>query len=399
MKILRGLAVLFLAVCTPVQASLVLGINAEEPAPSIAQVLMARLPAELRPEIRSFVDANSLREAISAGEIDIAFLEEPLEVVPGVSVVAELYPSVLHVLVREQEGAADLGSLLATGPVWAGVPGGTGHRLATQLARDYGVENVRLLPDPWTEDPSVYFIFGGLLGPDALSRLEGFRLYSVGNPDVVNGGRVAEGVVLRYPNLRAFLLPAELYPALAREPVVTLAVKTLLVARHDLDPDLVYELAMALGHLQPAIAAAYPLAGVAELGQAQLAPRVLPWHSGAQRYIDRELPSFIERYAEFMGAAATITIALVSLGVALYRRRRQARKDRLDTYYRQVLDCRVEMQSGNPDPERIAARLRGLQEEVFELLIAERIDADAGLVAFLSLSNQLLDEAGSATRY
>jgi hypothetical protein len=37
-------------------------------------------------------------------------------------------------------------------------------------------------------------------------------------------------------------------PGLSREPVLTLAVKTLLVARQGLEPDHVYELAMALSN-------------------------------------------------------------------------------------------------------------------------------------------------------
>ncbi len=191
------------------------------------------------------------------------------------------------------------------------------------------------------------------------------------------------------------MLPAELYPGLSREPALTLAVKTLLVARADLDEELVYELAMAINRLKPAIASAYPLAGIEELGRSDHAPRALAWHPGAQRFLDRELPSFIERYAEFMGASVTIGIALVSLGVALYRRRKQARKDRLDRYYREALQYRDALQSDSQDRKAIVNGLRGLQEEVFDLLMRERIDADSALIAFLSLSNQLLREAES----
>jgi len=107
------------------------------------------------------------------------------------------------------------------------------------------------------------------------------------------------------------------------------------------------------------------------------------------------LPSVIERYAEFVGAAVTLTIALVSLGVALYRRRRQTRRDRLDVYYRRALQCREELESGSADRMIIASRLRSLQAEVFELLVAERINADSALIAFLVLSNQLLDESAA----
>ncbi|MEP1593119.1 MAG: TAXI family TRAP transporter solute-binding subunit, partial [Halieaceae bacterium] len=189
---------------------------------------------------------------------------------------------------------------------------------------------------------------------------------------------------------------AQLYPTLGHGPSLTVAVKTLLVAREDLDQNLVYQLAMATDRMKPEIASAYPLAGVETLGKSRSAARALPWHPGARRYIDRELPSLIEQYAEFVGATVTMTIAVVSLLVAVYRRRRQARKDRLDTYYQQLLTCRTALRDSGANTAAIETTLYELQEEVFELLIAERIDADSALLAFLSLSNQLLIEAKSA---
>ena len=389
------LVVTCLGVCINAGAAITLGVHVDEPAPAIAQLLVDRLPDELKPQLRSFDDVSALRKALVDGGVDLAFLEEPLRPIPGVSTVSELYPAVLHLLVHESVTVSGLGELLASGPVWAGTPGGIGHVLASRLAADYAVEPLELLPDPWSETPQVYFIFGGLLGQDAISRLRQYRLHSVGDPASVPGGSIAQGIALRYPNLRAFLLPAEIYPGLAEGPALTLAVKMLLTARSDLDPDLVYELVMAIERLKPAIASVYPLAGIEELERSGNAARALPWHPGAQRYIDRELPSVIERYAEFVGATVTLTIALVSLGVALYRRRRQARKDRLDVYYERALQCREDMNFGAQSPAAIASRLRALQAEVFQLLIEERIPADSALIAFLALSNQLLDESGS----
>jgi hypothetical protein len=54
-----------------------------------------------------------------------------------------------------------------------------------------------------------------------------------------------------------------------------------------------------------------------------------------------------------------------------------------------------ELESGAADRMIIASRLRSLQAEVFELLVAERINADSALIAVLVLSNQLLDESAA----
>ena len=68
--------------------------------------------------------------------------------------------------------------------------------------------------------------------------------------------------------------------------------------------------------------------------------------------------------------------------------------------YQKALECRLRLCEVGANRSAIARELRELQQEVFQLLSAERIDADSALVVFLSLSNQLLREAeldGEAT--
>ena len=397
---MRILCALFLALglCASAAAELRLGINAEEPAPTIARLLSERLTASMEIGTRVFPDSQSLLAAIAAGEIDLAFVDDPVQAIEGAGIVSTVYPSVLHILVANAQSAQSLDDILGAPGIWAGTPGGVGHRLATQLATDYGIASTQLLPDPWSQDPAVFFVFGGLLAPDALARLGDYQLYSLDRPGAAGSGSVAEGIALRHPNFRTFILPAELYPTLSRAPALTLAVNTLLIARSDLDDELVYDLAMAMERLQPEIAALYPLAGLRELGLAGSSARTMPLHPGAQRYADREQPGLVERYAEFVGAIVTAAIGLITLSVALYRRRRQARKDRLDNYYQQALQWRDALASGSQPAEQIAQALRELQREVFDLLVAERIDADAALLAFMNLSNQLLREAEVASQ-
>ena len=381
-------------------AGLRLGILPEEPAPTIANLPAKRLSPPIDITVREFQDAEEMRTALQNGDLELVFMEKPVKDIDGATMVSSLYPSVLHIMVDRQLSANTLAEILNTPEIWAGSAGGQGHTLASALANDYGIDAIDFLPDPWTEVPGVFFIFGGLLEPDALARLDGYRLHSLDDVSYAEVGSIPDGIALRYPNLYTFTLPAQLYPRLSRESSLTLAVDTLLLARADLDGDQVYELAMAIDRLQSEIAALYPLAGISEYNRDLTTPHAIALHPGAQRYIDRDRPSLLERYAEFVGATITACIGLATLGVALHRRRRQARKDRLDMYYRQALKWRTALASAQlPAPDVIVA-LRGLQAEVFELLVAERIDADAALLAFIALSNQLLLEAekNSASR-
>jgi TRAP-type uncharacterized transport system substrate-binding protein len=377
---------------------LVLGVHTEEPAPTIAQLL-----AEIKPDgqeitVRAFDDVASLGEELAAGTIDLALLEGIGGNASGIMLVADLYPSVLHILYRGDQTPGPVDELLDGHTIWAGAPGGIGHRLVQSLGADFGLppDRIHLLDDPWSQEPDVYFIFGGILDADALSRLQGFRLFSLGDAATLMHGSVAEGVSLRYPQLQPFVLPAQLYPALNDAAALTLSVSTLLVAREGLGESVVYDLAMEIAQIAPQIAARYPLAGLPRMNQEDNASRELALHPGARRYRDRDLPGFVERNVDVLGLWATVIITIGSVLLALRSHRQQSRKDRLDSHYQKLLLLRAGLNGGGGDKQLAAAEIRASQAEVMTLVIEERIDADGALVAFLSLSNQLLAEAERA---
>ena len=393
--LLGGLACLALLLSPAALAEIRLGFHSEEPARSIAMLIASLDNLDQPITAVPFQSSQQVLDALQSGDVQLGILEEAGQDLAGVGLVTELYPSVLHMLHPAGKAYADVGELLSSGPVWAGPPGSIGHRVAANIAGDFNLpaDALQLLPDPWSQEPEVLFVFGGILAPDALSRLPGFAIYGLDEPGALMQGSVAEGVALRYPYLRPFVLPAQLYPALGDQAALTLAVSNVLVASESLDIRLVYQVAMGVERLGPQIAAVYPMAGLPQLNDDSAAARSLPLHPGAQRYRDRDLPDFLERNAEVLSLAATVIIAIGSLLVAWQRHRRQARKDTLDRYYQRLLDLRNALDQGD-EPGSVARQVRDTQSEVMALVIRERIDADGSLLAFLSLSNQLLEETG-----
>ena len=61
------------------------------------------------------------------------------------------------------------------------------------------------------------------------------------------------------------------------------------------------------------------------------------------------------------------------------------------------MDARPDQFSDSAAVADAQHKIRAIQSEVLELVIAERIDADGALVAFLSLSNQALNETVEAS--
>ncbi|MEM6582732.1 MAG: hypothetical protein AAF699_15740, partial [Pseudomonadota bacterium] len=199
MRVFAGVYLLLFCQGLWAQSELLLGIHTDEPAPSIGALLAENPPEGYSIVLEPFADVQQLRSALTDGNIDLALLEETGGDEPGAALITELYPSVLHVLTRGDQSSKNIGEVLREKPIWAGAPGSIGHSVARALARDFGIANadLELLNDAWTVEPEVYFIFGGLLAPDALSRLDGFVLYSFDVPSRLMHGSVVEGIALR----------------------------------------------------------------------------------------------------------------------------------------------------------------------------------------------------------
>ncbi len=374
--------------------SLTLGSSPTEPASLVASRIESIAGRSgLRLRLVSYGSEDEVTVALAAGELDLAVLEQPPGPVPGIGIISSLYPSVLHVLTRNED-ACDEGSLQAAlfgRSVFAGNSGSAGARLLTELSA-IGIapplSEMRVLPSAFGEEPDTFLIFGGLLSNDALSRLNGYCLLSLAEAE----RSLAKGAAFRFPHLEPFVLPDGVYPELASRDVTSLAVRTLLMGRLGLSDEVVFDLAGAIADNSAEIGQAYPLARAGVYSALDPARLSLPVLAGARRFQDKDSPGILERYAEILALVVTIGIAISSGIVALMRARRQARKDRLDGYFAKLLELRAELGRG-AEPVQVAEEVRRLQVTVTQLLIDERVDADASFVAFVTLSTEVLRES------
>ncbi len=368
-----------------------------EPAAEISKTLGPILEKSYRVSTRRLADSEALIDALLDGSVDIAIVEQPAFPIPNLSVLTPLFPSVLHVLARA-DGVDPNGLALrdvVSGKVYAGPAGSAGYRLVMSLAETNVIPDldaIELLESPLGDEPDVYFIFGGLLGEDALSRLQGFRLVSLGNVSDLGRGAWVEGVAIRYLHLDPFILPRGLYPQLSDAPILSLAVQSLLVTRSDLEADVAYDVTQLVKQHVAQIEAIYPLARKTIHQPIDDSKLNLPLHPGARRYLERDGPTFLERYAELLALLATLTIAATSAVIAVVRMRRHAKKDRIDLYFDRVLALRTSLQIGDVSAERLYTDVSELQDVVTRLVVEERIAADTSFVGFLALSNQVLAE-------
>ncbi len=389
-----------LTACERANPELTLARTEEDPATTIAAAVVKAMAANgLAITVEeSVIQRTDILDGLRSGALDLAIIEEPDRPMSGLVTIAPLYPGVLHVL-HNRPDASDFATLLRGATVYAGPAGGAAQRLLAELARDFNVsdDEYRVLDNPWTESASVFFIIGGLLSESSIAQFPGYELFSFGRADDPPGSSIADGIVLKHHHLRPFVLPEGVYHTLTDEPVVTLSIRTVLAAREDFDQQLAYDIASTLFHQSQEISETYPLV-TRELDERLNAiDFMLPLHEGTRRYLDRDAPGFIERYVDVLALYFTIIITVLSGAIALYRHRKQVRKDRVDEYYTQLLDIRERMRDAGAR-SKCFEEVLAVQREVLELLVEERIAADASLLAFVNLSNQMLGELASDHR-
>ena len=390
------LTAILITACTSEPRSLVLGYKGEAPATPVAEAIvevLQRHNINVRLE-RPFESLAELTAAVEGGAVDFAMLGEPLKPNKNLQMLQSIMPRVLHVVHHKSMGRPTLQQLLSAESIYAGAPNSIGREILSKLAAHYRVTPMgdRLLDTPWVPapggPPQVYFIFGPLLSAEARLGFADYNLFSFDE----DSGSSATSLTLLYPNLKSFTLPAGIYPDLTEKDISTLSVEDLLVARPDFDDELAYGIIDALHEESQPIAEAYSLSRESLTASMTDETRTLVMHSGAWRFVDKDAPSLLERYAEVFALFATVLLGLGTVLTAWLRQRRQRRKDRLDEYFLQLHSLRDRLKKGAQIPPD-STEIDHLEAEVLQLLVEERLAVDSALVAFFLMTESVRREA------
>ncbi len=335
-------------------------------------------------------------DALLSDHADLTIIENSTPFHSGVRTVIPLLRSALHLLVREDLDLARKEAMGESVTVFVANNSHAGRTFVELAVARTGllfdrVEMVDTL-QPGETDALVYV---GPINPNRTPwYLPGYRLASLAEADPATAEFLREGISLLVPQLQAMTIPARTYTLPGNErPLQSLAVETLLVARRDASEEQIYQLTRVLIEQKAHFAALEPdvFSWVTEhFDKEQLS---FPLHAGARRYLERDEPSLLERYAESVNLLVYLFILLLTGVVAAMRWRAQRKKDRVDTFYARVLTLR--RQDNQPATDRLRT-LDDLEEEAYRLLIAEKLAADESFRIFADLVKTTREELKSA---
>jgi len=333
---------------------------------------------------------------------DLAFVQSDTPPSTNARLVASLYDEVLHILVSKQSADEirtidDLsGKRVSLGPVGSGT-----RQLSQRVLAHFGVEvgeDLALLPAEAAAgliDGSVdaAFILNAIPSQivTELAEKDAIRFLSLG--DAQQYGNEADALALVFPSIRGTTIPKSTYVRLPRQPVRTIEVSAMLIARRGLDPNLVRTVAATVFENRSGD-------GGLEGNDLVVAGRIredyrpatvaIPYHRGAIAYYHREEPAFFVEYAEAISLGLTLLVGLYSGSIAFREWMRRRMKNRIDAYLLQVEEQTAEL--GTLSLEKLIAHrdaLDDIRHRAFSDLVSERLLADESFTIF---QNHLRDE-------
>jgi uncharacterized protein len=314
-------------------------------------------------------------------EVELALVSNNTQKGEHVRLIAPLYPETLQVVVRAGIATPkDLaGKRVAIGPAGSGT-----ETIATQVLDHFGIrQKITALNLSAMEaatqiekgEIDAVFVVAGLRAPivERLLARDDLALLSLGAPDKVGGS--LDGIHIDAPFLLASVIPERTYGDKPAEPVGTMSVKALLVARDDLEDDVVYDLAQSLFSNKLRLSSKEKL--LSHLSEKfDPADSPYPLHPGADRYLRRNQPSVFEQNTDFASLLVTLCAILWS-GISAFRAwRRRSQKSRIEHYFADVAELSKKVHAAK-DKEELATLLKTVNDteaRALSELAAERLE-------------------------
>ena len=337
-------------------------------------------------------------EAIATGAADIALVSNNLPFRNDVATVMPLYPTVLHIARRSDDKRPSSPEIFRNATIFAGFEGSASRLVFERFIARTGIAagEFQFADDPDVA-PDIAIVFAPI-SPTRIAKFSGYRLYSMGSPQDIGSGGIVDAAVLLNPHFRPFVIPVGTYGELTKEPVVTIAVDKILVARADLDSTVVYDLINEILRLRPALAAKRPGLFQQLSDDFDTSRSTYIVHSGTQAYLQRTAPTIYERYSGVAEVVVTLIVALGSALIAGVRIFNMRRKNRIDGFYSKTiaLGRSVTATSSAEEQERVLQEVRDLQNTAFDLLVNEKLAADESFRIYVTLSNDVMRRLGAS---
>lgn len=339
------------------------------------------------------VGSSANLDSLIAEKADMALVENYVPYQQGLNSAFSVYSEVLHIFYRENQEVRSFEDLLYNKPIYIGIKESPTYHLMMDLFEFYGIDTSLLSVTFDMSTADVIVELSNLLSKKELAAYDGFKLFSFSGSDSESNS-VVEGISLKYPRMSPFTIPEKTYWGFTQEPIVTLSVDLIMVVRSGMLEVSVNDFIKTMLRNRQIFTSIDPLLfdGLREdFDQGKLN---IPLHEGARIFLDRDEPSFLERYAELGGVVLSIVIAIISGIISLTKWQAQKKKDKIDEFYEDLMVVKNEIPSIQKIPDGIQKikQVQTSQNKAFEMLISEKLIANDSFRIYMELSKETIHE-------
>ena len=314
-----------------------------------------------------------------------------------------LYPEIFFLLYKKNLKAKSIKELISGREVVVGPRGsGTAH-LTKYLFKEIGCDTTIYIPKyvdfehcVLSDSIDICCLVTGFNNPRINKSLQNNgAIYSIGNYQNLNNGSMAEGFCLKYPLARPYVIPKNSFYNIPQEPILTIAIDAVLLTRADIKDHIIYNFLKTILMNKQSFVFDLDNILLSQITE-KFDPLKLrfPLHPGAKQYLERNKPTFWERYAELAGFVFSILIAVAGGLSAFARWNKQRKKNRMDSYYHKimVIQRQIKTYESIEKCDQSILRLRNIRDDAFKNLIKEKLRADESFRIFITFVNDTITE-------
>jgi TRAP-type uncharacterized transport system substrate-binding protein len=336
---------------------------------------------------------QSALNALQSEDIDLALVNRTRPFTTGIRAIMPVYKSVLHLLVSNELVPRGDSRSLAGKRIYIVNNSLAGRRLVEVIVERQNLSSGDYeLLDEYQPGSTDLIIYLGPIDPgNPFWKESGYRLVDAAEDPEGDALLTRTGLSFLVPGMDLMEIPARTYPIAGNEKdVLTLSVDTLLVTRKDVSVELIYLLTKTLFEHKPRFMAIAPSLFSAVNTSFDHMDLNFPLHPGARRYLERNEPSFLERYAETINMLVYVVFLLITGFLTAARWNAHRKKDRIDSFYTRAFAIRKQAQSGNC--RELKKQLFELEDEAFASLINEKLAANESFRIFTDLLARIHSE-------
>ena len=309
--------------------------------------------------------------------------------------VLPLYSELFLIIYKKHLNPKSLRDLVKNRRVAMGPEDSGTAKLSRAVFSEFGIEPSDYFPqygrfedDVLSDSVDVCCLLTGFDNPRIETSLErGGKIFSFGDYRLIGKGSVADGFCLNYPLAKPYIIPMKALGDHPAEPILTIAVDAVLLTRKDVDYHDVYEfMKTILDNKQ------FLMIDLQDKLLSQITEKFdplslrFPLHEGARRYLERDKPTFLERYADSLAFFLSFFLAILGGGAYFLQWRKQRKKNRIDVFYEKIINIQNKVQNFQTRDQCFEAieDLKNLRADAFQQLIKEKLSADESFRIFIT---------------